>query len=83
MSSFEHNRKQEPRILHWIRSYLSFNLSHSIRLQDMARRAHLSPSQFSVLFKQPFGETPYHYLHRIRIEHVRGLLSNSSIPFNK
>lgn len=77
MPIFELNRKEKPQSLNWIRSYFYFNLSGSISLEDMASRAHLSPSRFSVLFKEQFHTTPYQYLQLMRIRHAQDLLTNS------
>ncbi|WP_167859693.1 helix-turn-helix domain-containing protein [Paenibacillus cymbidii] len=62
--------------LNWITSYFAFHLSDPINVDDMARRASLSPSRFSVLFKRHFGTTPYRYLMRLRIEHAKELLKD-------
>jgi AraC-like DNA-binding protein len=40
----------------------------------MARRAGLSPSRFTVVFKRHFRMTPYQYLLKLRIEHAQELL---------
>lgn len=60
--------------LNWITSYFAFHISDPISVNDMARRAGLSTSRFTVLFKQHFGMTPHQYLLKIRIEHAQELL---------
>ncbi|MFC5649177.1 helix-turn-helix domain-containing protein [Paenibacillus solisilvae] len=60
--------------LNWITSYFAFHISEPITVSDMAKRAGLSSSRFTVLFKEHFGITPYQYLLKIRIEHARELL---------
>ncbi|UVI29184.1 AraC family transcriptional regulator [Paenibacillus spongiae] len=60
--------------LNWITSYFAFHFSEPISIADMARRANLSPSRFTVLFKQQFNMTPYQYLLKLRIEHAQELL---------
>lgn len=60
--------------LNWITSYFAFHISEPINVSDMAKRAGLSPSRFTVLFKQHFEMTPYQYLLKLRIEHAKELL---------
>lgn len=60
--------------LNWITSYFAFHISEPIHVRDMARRAGLSPSRFTVIFKQHFNMTPYQYLLKLRINHAQELL---------
>jgi len=46
----------------------------ALRLDDLAREAALSPFHFLRLFRAAFGETPHHYLTRVRIEAAKRLL---------
>lgn len=62
--------------LNWITSYFAFHISEPITIDDMARRAGLSPSRFTVLFKQHFRLTPHQYLLRLRLEHAQELLKD-------
>jgi transcriptional regulator GlxA family with amidase domain len=64
---------QQP-FLNWIASYFAFHLSEPINVGDMAKKAGLSPSRFTVLFKQHFNMTPYQYLLKLRIEYAQELL---------
>jgi len=63
-------------LLNWITSYFAFHISEPITVNDMAKRAGLSPSRFNVMFAETFGITPYQYLLRMRIEHAKELLGN-------
>ena len=65
--------------LNWISSYFSFHLSDPLSVEDMARRAHLSPSRFHELFKQQYGTTPHQYLMDMRISHACELLRNTAL----
>lgn len=67
-----------PASLNWITSYLSFHLSESITVEDMARRAGLSPSRFAHVFRQRFGLPPHRYFLRLRIQHAQELLEHTS-----
>ncbi|NBC72480.1 AraC family transcriptional regulator [Paenibacillus sacheonensis] len=62
--------------LNWITSYFAFRISEPIKVEDMARRAGLSPSRFTVLFRQHFNLSPYQYLLKLRIEHAQELLKD-------
>lgn len=67
-----------PASLNWITSYLSFHLSEPITVEDMARRAGLSPSRFAHLFRQQFGLPPHRYFLQLRIQHAQELLEHTS-----
>jgi AraC-like DNA-binding protein len=64
----------KPQSLNWITSYFFSHLSESVSLNDMAKRARLSPSRFSVLFKEKFGVSPHQYFLHLRIQHAQELL---------
>ena len=49
-----------------------------LELEEMARVACMSPFHFLRMFQQAFGETPYRYLTRRRIDRARELLSLTS-----
>ena len=48
--------------------------AQSLRLEDLAREATLSPFHFLRLFRYAFGETPHQYLTRVRIDAAKRLL---------
>lgn len=68
------NPAHKPQSLNWIASYLSYSLSEPLSLEDMARRARLSPSRFAALFKAKFGVSPHRYLLNLRIRHAQELI---------
>lgn len=72
-----------PEDFNWITSYFSFHLSDNITIEDMAKRARLSPSRFSTLFREQFRMSPYQYLLRIRIQHAEELLLHSSLRLHQ
>ena len=43
-------------------------------VRAVAAVAHISPAHFSRCFRDVFGETPHHYLHRRRVERSMFLL---------
>jgi len=65
--------------LNWITSYFSLHLDQETRVEDMARRANLSPSRFNAVFKQQYGVTPHRYLLDMRISHACELLRNTDL----
>src|SRR5438477_2174414 len=46
----------------------------------LARVAHVSAAHFSRQFRSTFGETPYRYLQRRRIERAMELLRETDLP---
>lgn len=71
-----------PASLNWITSYFSFRLAEPLSIGEMARRAHLSPSRFSALFKAKFGMPPHRYLRQLRIRHGETLLRTTSLQLS-
>jgi AraC-like DNA-binding protein len=77
--SYQLRTHKGPEGFNWITSYFSFHLSENITIDDMAKRARLSPSRFSSLFREHFGKSPYQYLMQLRIEHAEELLMTTSL----
>lgn len=46
----------------------------ALRVEDVARVAHVSPAHFSRQFRATFGETPHRYLQHRRVERAGELL---------
>ena len=63
--------------LGWIPSFLSTHLSQTIAIEEMARRAHLSPSRFQAVFRAQFGVSPGRYLAQLRVRHAAELLETT------
>ena len=59
--------------------YVQSHLDEPIKVQDMAKRTHLSEAHFAREFKNTLGETPLEYVTRSRIEQARRLLKNSDL----
>jgi AraC family transcriptional regulator len=56
------------------------NVGGKIRLEDLARSIRLSPRQFSRAFSSDFGETPYAYVLRRRIERAQEMMLLTEEP---
>ena len=74
---------RQSRSLNWIASYLSFHIGEPLSVTDMARRSNLSPSRFTVVFRDHFGCSPHQYFLRLRIEHAQALLRTTDLPIRE
>ena len=74
---------RRPQSLNWVSSYLSFHIGEPLSVADMAERANLSPSRFSALFRQHFGQPPHQYFLHLRIEHAQELLQTTDLPLRE
>ena len=54
-----------------LQQWMPDNLQSVARVEDMAAYAHMSPRNFTRLFKQQTGMTPGEYLRQMRIEAAR------------
>jgi AraC family transcriptional regulator len=59
--------------------YIRDALAESISVTELAGLVHMSPSHFSRVFKTSFGETPYHFVMRQRVEAAKALLSEGAL----
>ncbi|WP_176705998.1 AraC family transcriptional regulator [Paenibacillus hemerocallicola] len=64
--------------LNWVTSYCSLRLSERLTVEQLAHQAKLSPSRFTARFRQTFGQSPYQYVLRMRVQHARELLAGST-----
>ncbi|WP_339314268.1 response regulator [Paenibacillus sp. FSL R10-2734] len=63
----------------WIRtalSYVATNYDKDLSVRDIADHVHLSTSYFSTLFKEETGHNVSHFIHIVRIERSKVLLTN-------
>jgi AraC-like DNA-binding protein len=63
-----------PKRLLAIKELLESRYTEPLRLEKLARNAHLSVSHFCALYKHYFGVPPIEYLLRIRMQHASFLL---------
>ena len=59
--------------------YLHAHLDRSLRLSDIAKIAQMSPYHFARSFKAYFGEPPYRYLQRLRLNKAIELMEQPSL----
>jgi AraC-like DNA-binding protein len=59
--------------------FIDDNLSATIRIDELARIARLSPSYFASVFKAAFGATPHQYIIDRRIEKATHLLLHTNL----
>jgi AraC family transcriptional regulator of arabinose operon len=69
---------RDPRVQTVI-DFLNANLHRSVRLNEIAETATLSPSRLSHVFKDEMGISPGKYLRRIRIQKASSLLATSRL----
>jgi multiple sugar transport system substrate-binding protein len=70
-----HRQMHTPPITHAI-EYIEPRLNQPLDRDTIADIVHLSPSHFSVLFKEVIGQTFTEYLTHLRIERAKHLLGN-------
>lgn len=58
--------------------WLFRHFTDKVRIEPLARHSGMSPRTFARRFKLATGETPVHYLHRLRINAARHLLEDES-----
>lgn len=72
-----------PEFLNWITSFMSLHLSEPLSVEDMARRAGLSASRFSSVFRDRFGRPPHQFLLHLRVQRAQDLLQHTSLTLRE
>jgi AraC-like DNA-binding protein len=65
--------------LDWVTSYFSLHLQEQLSIDTLARRANMSPSWFSAVFKREYGMSPHQFLLEMRIKHAQELLQRTNL----
>jgi AraC family transcriptional regulator len=66
-----------------VRAFIDENLHRTIRVKDLGAVAQRSAAHFSRSFKQVFGESPYAYVVRRRLERACHLMITSSASLSE
>jgi AraC family transcriptional regulator len=74
------NRHLAPWQTRRVIEFIEENLEDTIRIEDLAEIAHLSGRQFSRAFRSDFGEAPYAYVVRQRIERAKEMMLLTDEP---
>lgn len=64
-------------------TYISMHIEQSLSVEDLAKRANLSPYYFSRLFKQSTGFSPHEYMLNHRVANAKYLLRTTDFPIKK
>lgn len=66
--------------MHQVKAYIDANFTNpDLMLGEVAAEANLSPSYFSAVFSQEFGESYKDYITRLRIERAKELLLTTNL----
>ena len=66
-----------PHKLQRVDEFIARHLDEPLRVEELARVAHLSPFHFARMFKQSTGQSPHLYVLMQRIERARQLLADT------
>ncbi|NOU64765.1 helix-turn-helix domain-containing protein [Paenibacillus sp. LMG 31461] len=66
--------------LNWVPAYMQYRLSEPLSVEEMARKAFMSRSYFSMLFRNQFNMAPHQYLLKLRLDYAKELLRGTSMP---
>lgn len=61
-------------------NYIENNVANKILIEDLAKNVSLSTSYFHYQFKEKMGISPLQYIHKVRIDHAKKLLTTSNMP---
>lgn len=62
-----------------VQSYVSENLDRDLRVEQLAKRAGMSPRNFARVFKEQVGLSPGQFVEQSRLEIARQLLESSAL----
>lgn len=75
--------KKNSAISEELLAYIAENIQQPLRLQDLAKRASLSPFYFSRLFKEETGYTPYDYITTARVNAAKFYLKSTDLSIKE
>ena len=71
---YEFKSVNKKYVVQQIMHYMETHYKEKISLDQIAENMYLSPYYISKIFKSEIGESPIHYLIRVRLEHAKELL---------
>jgi transcriptional regulator GlxA family with amidase domain len=77
--SFDGQKYHRDRQILTAQQWLERNFSGEVKLEAVAADIGMSPRNFSRRFKQATGDSPSHYLQRVRIEAAKELLRSTDL----
>lgn len=69
--------------IEWALTYMARNLPYPLDMNDLAKRANLSPGGFTRLFKEETGQTPLYHLNEKRISRACELLHDRDLSLEE
>ncbi|WP_308634576.1 helix-turn-helix domain-containing protein [Paenibacillus silvisoli] len=72
------HRSEELKRIQFIQEYIDSHMAESVRVEDMAKAAHLHPNYFIAYFKKHFGVPPLKYVSRKRVDKAKILLATTT-----
>ncbi len=72
-----------PQALQEVRQYMEGHLDRKLELADLARKAHLSKSQFIAVFRRYYGRSPIRYLLGLRMRRAALLLRDHGLAVSQ
>ncbi|SFI27982.1 AraC-type DNA-binding protein [Paenibacillus sp. UNC496MF] len=73
------HRSEDLKRIQFIQSYIDTHMESGLRVEDLAKAAHLHPNYFIAYFKKQFGVPPLKYISRRRADKAKILLSTTSL----
>ena len=67
-----------PRYLEEAKEYLDMHYTDNVKIDDIARKVHISPSQLTRSFRRYFNQSPYEYILQLKLDAAKILLSTSN-----
>lgn len=77
------SRESSSIMMDRVAAYLSLHLGETITVKQMAELVHLSPSRFTVLFREMYGVSPYRYLLELRIERAIEMMQTPDLRLSQ
>ncbi len=74
---------EEIQAVERVRQHMQENLAGCVRLEDLARVAHISRTHFVRVFTRATGTTPMKYLSRLRVDQARNLILTTKLPMKQ